>query len=112
MVSRFWCCTAITAVAIVAGIGSTGIMHPGAAHKGGGGMAIMAIQAGYKMSRVDLGILTFRGITIMTGFAVIHYTTMIEHRADESAGVMTDTTVLTGGQVSIRLAYGKTGIMA
>ena len=101
MVSRFWCCTAITAVAIVASIGSTGIMHPGTTDEGGGGMAKMAIQAGYKMSRIDLGILTFRGISIMTGFAVIQYAAMIEHSADEGTGIMTDATIFAGGQMRV-----------
>lgn len=98
-------------MAVVAGIGSTGVMNPGAAHKGCGGMAKMAIQTGDKMSRVDLGILTFRGIAIMAGFAVIHYATVIEHCADESTGIMTDAAILTGGQMCVRLAYGKSRIM-
>lgn len=112
MVSRFRRCTAISAVAVVTGIGSTGVMYPGATDEGGGGMAKMAIQAGYKVWGRGLGILAFRGISIMAGFAVIHYAAMIEHRTDESAGVMTDTTILAGRQVSVRLAYGKSSIMA
>ncbi len=59
-------------------------------------MAGTAIQAGYKVGRVGLGIFTDRCITIMTGFAIVHDAGMIKHCTDESAGVMTDATILTG----------------
>jgi hypothetical protein len=83
-----------SAVTIVACIDSAGIMHPGTTHEGCGGMAGVAIQAGYKVGRVGLGILAYRCKTIMAGLTIVHDAGMIKHCTDESACVMTDATIL------------------
>ena len=87
---------AIISVTCITLISSTGIVDPGTADEGCSGMAIEAIQSGCKVSRIGLGILTDRGRTIMAGFATVYDTGMIKSRAGESAGVMTEATILNG----------------
>ena len=47
-----------------------------------------AIQSGYKVRWVSLGILADRCTTIMAGLAIVHDAGMVKHRSDEGAGVM------------------------
>jgi len=75
-------------------------MNPRTAHEGCCGMAGTTIQAGYKVGRVGLGILTFRSKTIMAGLTIVHDAGMIKHGSDESTGVMTDAAILTGWYMS------------
>ena len=73
---------------VVACTGSAGIMNPGTTRKGCRGVTGIAIQSGYKVRRVGLGILADRCTTIMAGFAIVHDASMIKHRSDERTGVM------------------------
>jgi hypothetical protein len=75
-------------VTVVASIGSAGIMNPPTTHKGCRGMTGTAIQSGYKVRWVGLGILADRCTTIMAGLAIVHDAGMVKHRSDEGAGVM------------------------
>ena len=77
-------CTTARTVTLVAVIGRAGIVNPGTTHKGCGGMAGVAIQAGFKVGGVGLGRLANRGRTIMTGHTIIHDAGMIKHRAGEA----------------------------
>ena len=87
---------AISMVTGIALVNTAGIVDPGTTDEGCRGMAIEAIQSSCKVSRIGLGIFTDRLNTIMAGGAVICDAGMIKHGADERAGVMTDTAVLTG----------------
>ena len=73
---------------VVACTGSAGIMNPGTTHKGCRGMTGTAIQSGYKVRWVSLGILADRCITIMAGLTVVHDAGMVKHRSNEGTGVM------------------------
>ena len=73
---------------VVACTGSAGIMNPGTTRKGCRGMTGIAIQSGYKVRRVGLGILADRCTTIMAGFAIVNDAGMVKHRSNEGAGVM------------------------
>lgn len=87
---------AVRAVTRIALISSAGIVDPGTADKGCSSMAVVAIQSGCKVSRIDLGIFTFCGNTIMTGDATVDDAAMVKYCTDKSAGVMTDTAILNG----------------
>jgi len=76
-------------VAVIALTGSTGIMEPGAADEGCGGMTEMAIQRCRNVAITHTG----RRHT-MTGRAIVHDAGMIKHRPFERTGVMTDTAIL------------------
>jgi len=69
-------------------------MNPGTAHEGCCGVTEVAIQAGLEVGRIGLGIFTNSSHPVMTGSTIVHDAGMIEHRADEGAGVMTDPTIL------------------
>ena len=73
---------------VVASIGSAGIMNPGAIGECRSGMTGTAIQPGYKVRWVSLGILADRCTTIMAGLAIVHDAGMVKHRSDEGTGVM------------------------
>ena len=81
--------TTALGVTLIAVSSTTGIVRPGAAYKGCGGMTEMAIQSG----RHVVVILTGRS-NPMAGRAIINDASMIKHRSDESTGVMTDTAIL------------------
>lgn len=88
--------------AVVTGIAlarRAGIVEPGATNESGRGVAVMAIQRGRNVRVV----LTGRGHAV-TGRAVVDDTGVIEHRADERRGVMTDTAVLVGRHVADRFS--------
>ena len=91
---------AISTVTCIALISSAGIVDPGTADEGCSGMAIEAIKSSCKVSRIGLGIFTFRCHTIMAGFATVNDTGMIKHRSGERTGIMTDTTILNGCNMS------------
>jgi hypothetical protein len=82
-------CTAAGTMTVSAIAGRAGIVEPGAADEGCGGMTEMAIQRG----RNVFVMLTRCGYTV-AGRAIVHDTGMIKHRTDESTGVMTDTAIL------------------
>ncbi len=71
-------------VTLVAVTGSTGIMHPGAAYEGCGGMTGVAIQVGFKVGGVGLGSLANRRTTVMTGNTIVVDAGMIKYRAGEA----------------------------
>ncbi len=96
MACRFRGCTTICAVTVVACIGSAGIMNPATTDKGCSGVACMAIQSGYQVRRVGLGIFADCRSTIMTGLTIVHDAGMIKYSASESTGVVTQTAILTG----------------
>ncbi len=103
---------ATRAVTLIAVSSTAGIVSPRAADESCGGMAMVAIQCGCKVSWIGLGILTFRGHTIMAGFAVINDTGMIEASADEATGCMTDATILVCWYMAVCFTYGIYTIMA
>lgn len=104
-------CSAIRSVTCITLVDTGSIVNPRTAQEGCGGMTCMAIQPGIKVGRVDLGTHADRCITIMAGGATIYYSRMIKHCTDESTGVMTDTTILTGWNMSDRFIYGETSTM-
>ena len=71
----------------------------------------MAIQRGFKVGRVGLGILTDCCITIMAGLAVINDAGMIVSRPDETTGCVTYATILIGWNMSAWFVYGETSTM-
>ena len=77
----------VTALAIT---GRAGIVEPGAADEGCGGVAEMAVHRSCKVRVVH----AFGRITVMTGRTVVHNTAMIEHCPGEGSGVVTDTAIL------------------
>ena len=90
-------CTSARTVTLVAVIGSTGIMNPGTTFESCSGMTGAAIQICRKVGRVGLGRLANRGVTIMTGHAIIHNAGMIKHRTGEAkreSGGMADAAIL------------------
>ena len=100
------------AMAVFAVIGAVGVMRPGAAHEGCGGMAEVAVQAGRKVGRDGI-YHAFRGITIVTGNAIVGDAGMIERRRFEGTRIMTDTAILIGRNMADifrrREAGGVTG---
>ena len=74
---------------VVASTGTAGIVSPAAADEACGGMTEMAIQSGRDVSAMLTG-----GRNPMAGRATVHDACMIEHRADESTGGMTDPAIL------------------
>jgi len=78
-------------VAGIASAGTAGIMHPGAADEGRGGMTEMAIQSGRNVAGMLSGCRY-----PMAGIAIIDDAGMIKHRTDKGIGVMTDATILIG----------------
>ena len=86
-------------------------MNPDTAQEGCGGMTGAAIQRGFKVGGVDLGIFTYCCNTIMAGRAIIYDAGMIKYRADERSDVMTETTILVGDNMSGWFADGETSTM-
>jgi len=89
MTIRLECRTTALGMTLIAVSSTIGIVGPGAAYEGCGGMTEMAIQSG----RNVVVILTGRS-NPMAGRAIINDASMIKHRSDESTGVMTDTAIL------------------
>jgi len=110
MPTRFEGCTAAERVTGITVINTTGIVSPGAAHKGCGGMAGGTVQAGRNMGGYCIH-LTLRRIAVMTRGAIIRDTGMIEGRRFEGIGGMTDTAILNGRDMSNFFRRGKTGIV-
>ena len=71
-------------------------MNPATTDKGRSTVTCVAVQSGYEVRRVGLGIFADCRGTIMTGLTIVHDTGMIEYSASESTGVMTDATILAG----------------
>ena len=94
MTGRFDSRTAACTVTRVTVSSTTGIVSPGAAYEGCGGMTGTAIQSGRDVWRGGFGIHTLRSNTIMAGDTVINDAGMIEPRPDEGAGCMTDAAIL------------------
>ena len=101
-------CIAVTCITLADTIG---IVDPDTAQEGCGGMTGVAIQRGFKVSGVYLGILTDRRNTIMAGLAIVNDAGMIKHCSDKSTGVMTDAAILIGYNMSVCLACSETSIM-
>jgi len=92
-------CATVAAVTVIAATPRAVIVEPGSTHEGGRRMAEMTVCR----SRHVTGMLTGCSNPV-TGRAIIDDTGMIEHGADEGAGVVTDTAVLIGRHVVGRLA--------
>ena len=93
-------------MAAVAIAGTTGIVHPGAAHKGRGGMAMIAIQ------RSCYVVVIFTPCCdAMAGLAIAHNAGMVKYGPDETLGVMADATILVGNNVAAWFALGETCTM-
>jgi hypothetical protein len=103
-------CTASIAVTCITLTGTVGFVNPRTTEEGCGGMTGMAIQCGFKVGRVDLGILTDRCNT-MARRTIIYDTGMIKYRTDESTGVMTNATILIGKNMGVCFADGETSTM-
>ena len=107
MTRRFGSGAACIAVTLITLTGGAGIMIPAAANKGGGGMAIMAVQCCLQVSRISFCILTDSGDVIVTGLAIVSDAAMIENSTDKCRGVVACTTVLAGWDMMVAFANGK-----
>ena len=87
-----------------------GIMSPGAASEGCGGMTGGTVQAGLNVRGVR-GYLTFRDITIVARNAIIGDAGMVESRRFEDASVVADTAILIGRDMSGFLRRCKPSIV-
>lgn len=104
-------CRPITIMAGITVVDTTGIVRPGAAHEGCGGMTGGTIQAGINMG--GHGIYhTLRIIAIMTPDAIVRDAGMVDRRRFEGTGRMADTAILTGHDMTDFFRRGKTGIVA
>ena len=72
-----------------------GVVEPGPADEACSGVAEMTIQRGRNVRAVFAG-----RRHAVAGRAVVDDAGMIEHRANEGRGVMTDTAVLVGGYMA------------
>ena len=88
-------CAAARTVTAIALTRSAGIVEPGATDEGCSGMTEMAIQRGRYMRAVFTG-----RRHAVAGRAVVHDAGVIEHRASEGTGAMTDAAVLVGGYMA------------
>lgn len=95
MASRFESCTTTRRVAGVAVTGTAGIVRPGTANEGCGGMTGGAVEAGWNVGGYGIHHAD-RGITIMTRDAIVDDAGMIERRRFEGTRIMADTTILIG----------------
>ena len=98
---------AVTGIAVV---DTAGIVRPGAASEGCGGMTGGAVQAGLNV-RGNRVYLTLGDRTIMARNAIIRDASMIESRRFEDARVMADTAILGSRDMSGFFRPGKTGIV-
>lgn len=106
--SRFGGCAATRiVVTLIAAAGAAGIVSPGAADEGGGGMAKVTVH-----SCGDVGVMLANGGHAVAGRAIIHDTSVIEDRAGKCSRIVTDAAILVGRDMSGRLALGKPGAMA
>lgn len=93
--------------------GSTGIVKPSAADKGGGGMARAAIQAGRKVGGIGLCVLAGRRHAVTRVAACIDgHGTMIERCRDEATGGMTDAAILIRQNMAEFFTRGEYPVMA
>ncbi len=94
-------------VTLVAVPSATGIVRPGAAYEGGGGVTGAAIQ-----SSRDVGVMFTRcRTTIMAGDTVINDAGMIEASADKAGDGMTDATILVCWYMAGSFTYSVLAIM-
>lgn len=112
MVDRFRRAASVRYMATVTVASGTGIMYPYTTDESGGGVAVVTIQRGIEVDRVDLGIFTLRGDSIMAGSAVIHDTTVVEGGTLECGSRVAGTTVLIRYQVRAVFTDSERTIMA
>ena len=103
--------TTTRAVTLIAISNARGIVSPGAAKEGCGGMTGVAIQRRFNVGGVGFGILANRCHTIMAGLAIINDAAMIESRPDETTGGMADSTILVCRYMAACFACGERAIM-
>ena len=87
-------------------------VDPGGAQETGGGMTGRAIQRGWNMGGVGLGVHTCSAITMATGAgAIIHNAGMIIGRANKACGVVANAAILGGVHMVHGFAPGKYPVM-
>ena len=94
VILRLRACATVRAVTVIAATRRAGIVEPAAADEARRGMAEVTVCR----RRHVTGVLAGCGYP-MTGRAIVDDAGMIEHRADEGSGIMTDTAVLIGRHV-------------
>jgi NDP-sugar pyrophosphorylase family protein len=95
-------------MALITSASTAGIMCPGAAYEGCGGMAEVTIHRGVDV--VD--VLTRRCCIIVAGFTIINDAGMVESSTDKAAGSMTNATVLIGSDMATVFSCSECAIMA
>jgi len=102
--------TATRAVAGITVVDTAGIVRPGTAGEGCGGMAGGAVQAGLNVGGYSIHH-AFRGSAIVTRSTVVGDAGVIESRRFEDARVMADTAILGSRDMTGFFRPGKTGVV-
>ena len=107
MILRFEGRSTARTMAVIACASGTAVVKPRATNEGSSGMTDVAIQG----RRNVVGMHANCRRTVVTRSAIVDDAGMVKTRGDEAASIVANAAILTGSQMIVRFARGKTGVV-